>query len=41
MVDSSGACISYYNHSKRGGTAQTIRLTKAEQLPIANIFDNL
>ena len=38
MVDSSSACIAYYNGSRMGGTAQTVRMAEKKQITIANIY---
>ena len=39
MVDASSACITYFNGSQRGGTAQTIRMAKKKGITIANIYE--
>ncbi len=38
MVDASSACIAYFNGSKLGGTAQTIRMAEKKQIAIANVY---
>ncbi len=38
MVDSSSACIAYYNGSKYGGTGQTVRMAKRKNISITNIY---
>ena len=38
MVESSSACIAYFNGNKIGGTAQTIRMAEKNQIPVTNIF---
>lgn len=38
MVDHSCRCITYWNGSVRGGTAQTVRMAKRAGLPIWNVY---
>ena len=38
MVDSSSACIAYFNGSRQGGTAQTVRMAEKKNIPVVNIF---
>lgn len=38
MAEHSGRCIAYWNGSPKGGTAQTIRLTKQAGVPIWNVY---
>lgn len=40
MVDSSSACIAYWNGS-RGGTSQTVRLAGKSGLEVINIFEEI
>lgn len=38
MVDHSCQCITYWNGSYRGGTAQTVRMAKRAGIPIWNLY---
>jgi len=38
MVDNSSLCVTYYNGSNRGGTAQTVRFARQAGLEIRNIY---
>jgi len=38
MVNSSSACIAYFNGSKMGGTAQTVRMAERKNIPITNVY---
>lgn len=38
MVDHSCRCITYWNGSTQGGTAQTVRMAKRAGLPIWNLY---
>lgn len=38
MVDCSSACITYFNEQKTGGTAQTVRMARKQDIAITNIY---
>lgn len=38
MVDHSSRCITYWNGSYKGGTAQTVRMAKRAGLPVWNLY---
>ena len=38
MMEHSGQCIAFWNGSARGGTAHTVRITRAAGVPVWNVY---